>query len=130
MMEPIRRIFRSRYARWIALGAILFLVVRVASRVPSTVEIAYQFGHAREGLQRAEMVYMSGEEVVRQVAFSYTGMAAGETQLHEAQLLDGDYTVRVRLAYAGGKERRLDRPLIVRGSGRVSVFLEEPEEGQ
>ena len=123
-MEFLRRIFRSRYARWIVLGAILLLVVRIASRLPSTVEIEYHFGEARVGLQRAEMRYLSGEEEVRRVAFSYVGEPAGATQIHEAQLLDGDYAVRIRLTYAGGKARRLDRPLIVRGSGRVSVYLE------
>jgi hypothetical protein len=128
-MDHIRRIFRSRYARWIVLGAILFLVVRVASGLPSTVEIEYHLGQAREGLQRAEMRYLSEGEEVRRVAFSYVGKPAKAIQIHEAQLLDGDYTVRLSLSYGGGKERRLDRPLIVRGSGRVSIYLESPEEG-
>lgn len=129
-MELLRRIFRSRYSRWIVFGAILLLVVRVASRLPSTVEVEYHLGDARVGLQRAEIRYLSGGEEVRRVAFSYAGQPAGETQRHEADFLDGDYMVLVRLSYAGGEERKLDRPLIVRGSGRVTVYLETPEEGQ
>lgn len=123
VLEILRKVARHRMARWVVLGAILLLVVKMVGQLPSHVEVAYHLGQARTELQRVEMRYLKGGEEVRNVAFSYAGTPAGETQLHDVQLVDGDYTVAVQLHYPDGKVRHLDRPLFVRGAGRVSIYL-------
>ena len=119
----IQGLTRHRLARWVVFGGIMLMMVRVVQGLPSTVEVDYQLGTAREGLKRAVMRYMDGEEQVRRVVFSFTGEPAGKMQTHKVQLLDGDYRVELDLTYSGGRTERLTRPLLVRGSGRVSVFL-------
>lgn len=123
VLDRVRRLARHRLARWVVLGAILLLVVKMVGRLPNDVEIEYHLGTAGGGLQRMEMRYLLEGTEVRKVAFSYASAPAGEIQRHPTQLIDGDYAVEVRLSYAGGKVKVLDRPLFVRGAGRVGIFL-------
>ncbi len=125
ILERLRAVARHRLAKWFVLGAVILLVVRVVAGLPSTVEVSYHLGAAGDGLQRLALRYVGEDgEQVRRAAFSYTSEAPGEVQVHQVQLLPGDYRVEVDLAYAAGKAERISRPLIVRGSGKVSVFLD------
>jgi hypothetical protein len=136
----LRSLTRHRSLRLGVLAAIGYLVYRVLAAQPSDVEVVFHYGQARAGLQEACMRYLRGGEQLRRVVFRYAGGAAA-TQANRVRLPDGDYTVELDLTYAGdapgrlgqtarpapggGQTVRVLRPLIIRGSGSVNVYLDD-----
>jgi hypothetical protein len=82
------------------------------------------------------MVYRRGGEELRRVEFRYAVRPAPRIQTHRIKVPRGDLRVSIELSYrqrpprdVGGRQqgRRLllDRPLIVSGEGRLSIFIAE-----
>ncbi len=129
-----------RVARYAVLVVIAVLVVKMLRDRPSQVEVDYHYGKAAAGLTAASMRYSKGGDEVRRVRFDYSLRGAGETQIHEVALQDGQHTVEIDLFYkekvpaglrgkelkleTGGVGLRLTRVLPVAGSGRVSIYIE------
>lgn len=119
---------KKRLPAYLLLVAMVVLVLRYYGKQPSDVDVTYRYGASAEGLREASMVYQQGTKVFARVRFSYRSKAAASREAHRVRLPDGDYEVRVELRYgaAGARTKRkvrLRRPLLVRGSGAVTVFL-------
>jgi hypothetical protein len=146
---PAWRRWGRRISFWALIGGILFLVLRIMQGYPVEVEVTFHYGKAGQGLSRALMVYRDlGGQELRRVRFNYTGKGARATQRHTVSLPRGEYRVIIDLVYHGkapdslsGRRvddssrsprpphpdhtvLRLERPLIVGGDGKVSVFVE------
>jgi len=132
----------QRIVHWGVLAGIAYLVVQVIQGQPVEVEVVYHYGAASKGLVQAHMRYLRGEEEVRRIKFDYSRQPAMPTQIHRVNLMEGLHVVEIDLSYAsqapaevggsqhalpgGGVLVRLRRTLIVKGSGRVSVFTSAP----
>jgi len=134
---PAWRRWGRRISFWALIGGILFLVLRIMRGYPVEVEVTYHYGKAREGLSRALIVYRDlGGEELRRVRFGYTGARARAAQRHTVGLPRGEYRVVIDLVYrerapgglsgrrVGDRALRVERPLIVGGDGKVSVFID------
>jgi hypothetical protein len=136
-----RSLTRHRLLRLAVLAGIGYLVYRVLAAQPSEVQVVYHYGAAGQGLREACMRYLRDGDQLRRVRFRYRGDPAG-TQPHSVRLPDGDYTVELDLTYAGapppglggrplapaarpgGRQTvRVRRPLLVRGSGGVKIYV-------
>jgi hypothetical protein len=142
--ERWRAVARRLLPRVVLLAGVALVLLYTFRSRPSTVEVVYELGAASRGLIAARMVYRQGAEEAHRVAFNYDQHPAGGTQTHLVRLHEGDYLVEVTLVYAGqppavlegerssgsGKQAQvlLRRPLLVRGSGQVRIFLEPRRE--
>ncbi len=116
---------RRRIPAYLLLIGMMVIVLAVWRKGPSTVEVGYQLGAAREGLLEATMVYRKGQQDVARVRFTFSRKAAGARLTHQLKLPDGDYDVAIALRYRDSRMARMRRPLLVRGSGPVTVFVGE-----
>ncbi len=123
--------------------ALSVLVMRHYQHQPSKVTVAYRLGPARDGLQRLQARYSNAgdTEVLHRVSFSFGDGKSLEPQ-HALSLPDGDFDVWIDLDYRervppairstsrplGSRRVRMRRPLLVRGDGRVSIFIAEDDD--
>jgi hypothetical protein len=131
---------RQRLPRVVLLVGLGIIIIRTLAARPSEVEVVYHYDSARQGLVRAQMVYLQQREEVRRVLFDYGQAGAEPTQAHRVELTDGEYAVILSLTYkespprplfggratptpTGGTLVELRRPLVVRGKGRLSIYL-------
>lgn len=129
----------ARLARLGVVAVLAVLVVRMLTGQPSEVEVAYQLGEAAKGLVRLDLSYRLQGEQVRSARFQFGARPAPDELVHTVHLLDRDHVVRLELRYGaeipaplraravplggGGHLVSVERPLIVRRSGRVAVFV-------
>ncbi len=137
--ERWRTVARRLLPRVVLLAGVALVLLYTFRSRPSTVEVVYELGEASRGLIAARMVYRQGGDEAHRVAFNYDQQPAGNTQTHQVRLHEGDYLVEVTLTYAGqppavlegkrssghGEQAQvlLRRPLLVRGSGQVHIFV-------
>ncbi len=140
-MAPAVPFFKRRWPKLILFLGMMGIIIHLFQSQPVLVEVTYEYGAGRRGLQTARMRYMQDGTEARWIIFDYRRTPAGTRQKHQARLLKGDYVVEVELTYSGhppaaihgqrvprsGKEVTvlLERPLLVRGEGEVSVTIAE-----
>jgi hypothetical protein len=128
---------RRRIPAYLLLVGMIVIVLHFWRKGPSDVDVGYQLGRVAKGLAEASMVYRragraataergtkASEELAR-VRFSFARKAAGRRLEHRVRLPDGDYEVSIVLRYRDQRTVRMRRPLLVRGSGKVTVFVGE-----
>ena len=133
--SPVRR----RIAFYLLVVGIGVIVVRYASRQPCAVTVSYDLGDAREGLRGLDLSYRRDGEELWRVSFSYEHRPAPSQERHSVRLPEGDYRVDLTLRYRGVppllNRKRIQRaapdtllcsrPLLVRGSGPVTIFIDD-----
>lgn len=145
--------WRRKLPLWILLAGLGFIIYRLIQAQPVTVDVVYHYGEARGGLMSASMRYIKdpgesgfgeqrsggkGSEELRRVQFRYAVRQAGSTQRHRIQIPEGEYRVQIDLRYEGEPARnmaggrpvrrvRIQRPLIVSGSGEVNIYITSSE---
>lgn len=130
MDAALKARLKKRLPAYVLVVGMVALVLHYYQRQPSDVAVTYAYGRAAAGLSGATMVYQQGTKVFARVRFSYRSRAATGHQAHRVRLPDGDYDVHVELRYRAAADQtkrtvRLRRPLLVRGSGAVTVFLSD-----
>lgn len=119
---------------------LLVLVVQYLQRLPSTIDLDYRInGLARHIKTMRTQIIDSNGNLAQRALFDYFRRQTPDVQKQQLQLQDGDYRVLIDLTLRDGvpaalrRQRgqalgasvwRIERPLIVRGSGAATVYLE------
>lgn len=116
---------RRRIPAYLLLVGMIVIVLHFWQKGPSEVDVGYQLGAAAKGLVEAKMVYQRGQQDIARVRFGFSRKPAAARLTHQVKLADGDYEVAIELRYRDKRTVRMRRPLLVRGSGPVTLFVGE-----
>jgi hypothetical protein len=110
--------------RWGALVLVVGLVLASRLFVHRAVEVELELALPDAAtLREATLVFTAADEhVVRELRLSWPA-GAPPSEPRTVRLAPGDYAVGARLAYAGGAERHLTRPLHVEERGTYPLDL-------
>lgn len=138
MRTETKHALRRRLPWLLLVAGMALLVARYLARQPSDVTVELALGRARSGLQQARVVYQDQDgDPLAHAQFSFGQRRPPHRVRHTVRLPDGEYRAIIELRYAGavpavlrGQSKmiaprtvRLTRPLLARGAGVVTIFV-------